>query len=189
MQAQTSDIQLPRIEIPQFSGNLDRWTEFKELFGAMVHNNKKLEKIQKFHYLKTHLFGNAALVIRHLQVTAANYESAWSLILKRFNNNRLIIEKNIQRLLELPKVNSENTNEIRSLLDTSKEILYSLQNLGIDIHTWNPLIIYLLVQRMPAESYKLWQQKNRLLYRSCTANRTRGIFRKSVPSIRTLQRK
>lgn len=56
-------LNLPPIEIPSFSGNYQDWIPFKELFVAVVDGEGYLSDVQKLHYLKSNLTGEAARVI------------------------------------------------------------------------------------------------------------------------------
>lgn len=46
--------------------------------------------------------------------------------------------------------------ELRELLDNTKEIICTLEHLGESTATCNSIIVYIVVQRMPAESTTLW---------------------------------
>ena len=50
-----SNLKLPAIKLPIFSGHYDRWISFSDMFKAMIHENDNLPEIQKFHYLKSSL--------------------------------------------------------------------------------------------------------------------------------------
>lgn len=52
-------IKLPKIVIPIFSGNYSEWVTFKDLFESLVHNNKSINDVEKLHYLKGYLTGEA----------------------------------------------------------------------------------------------------------------------------------
>jgi len=44
---------MPKIMLPEFDGNLNNWEDFRDMFIAVVHNDKTLmPRIKKMHYLK-----------------------------------------------------------------------------------------------------------------------------------------
>lgn len=55
-------IQLPKIDLPKFSGDLLKWEAFRDLVRAFVHNVSGLSASQKLQYLKASLEGEAAVV-------------------------------------------------------------------------------------------------------------------------------
>lgn len=105
------------------------------------------------------LTGSAADVIKHLPVGGAHYEAAWEALNKRFNNKKLLINNNLQRLLSQKYIQNKNAEEMRHLLDTTKEIMCSLKNLGEPIVTWNSIIVFIVSQRMPPQTTELWQNQ------------------------------
>lgn len=58
------NIQLPKINLPEFNGAYDHWLRFHDTFKLLIHNNSSLNRIQKFYYLQSALKGKAAQVIQ-----------------------------------------------------------------------------------------------------------------------------
>jgi hypothetical protein len=85
------NLKLPAIKLPIFSGQCDRRISFSDMFKAMIHENDSLPEIQKFHYLKSSLSGEAERLISNLPMTASNYTSAWKLLVERYENKRLML--------------------------------------------------------------------------------------------------
>lgn len=79
---------LPHINIPLFSGKYTEWPAFNDIFVSLIHNSSRLDDVQKFHYLKTSLSGEAEQLLRSVPITAQNYSQAWELLKKRYNNRR-----------------------------------------------------------------------------------------------------
>ena len=152
------EIKLPAISIQKFSGSYYEWTTFYDLFRTMIHERQNLSNVQKMHYLKSYLNGEALKLIDHLQISDANYNTAWELLLNRYQNIRLLVSSQISRLMTQPRIQTESSAAIKSLLDNTKEVLQSLSNLNIDITSWDPMIIYIITQRMDSETHRLWEQ-------------------------------
>ncbi|XP_072934991.1 uncharacterized protein [Epargyreus clarus] len=55
----TAQVRLPRIELPTYSGKYEEWPTFQDLFVSLVHNNTSLSDVQKLHYLKCSVAGEA----------------------------------------------------------------------------------------------------------------------------------
>ena len=85
-----TEVKLPRLELPKFSGELTDWQSFWDRFEALV-NQSDLPVISKFSYLQSLLQGEALSVIQGLPFTTANYEVACDLLKERFGRP----EKNI----------------------------------------------------------------------------------------------
>lgn len=55
---------LPRIQLPQFSGKFEEWPAFRDLFRSIITEEASLSKVEKMHYLKTNVKGDAKKLIR-----------------------------------------------------------------------------------------------------------------------------
>ena len=57
-----------------------------------------------------------------------------------------------------PNLSTESANGIKKLSDTTQECMHSLRSLEVDVDTWDPIVIYILVQKLDQESERLWEQ-------------------------------
>lgn len=152
------NVKLPSIELPKFSGLYEKWYEFKELYLSLIHNADFLDSVQKFHYLRTSLEGQALQCIKSIDLSGQNYDIAWNLLCERYNNKRLIIHKHIKSLFSLSEVKQDSSISIRSLIDDLSKNLHSLENMGILTDSWDPLIIYLVTSKLDSETIRYWEQ-------------------------------
>lgn len=151
-------VRLPRIEIPKFHGSYEQWPTFKDLFTSLVDQNKTLTKVQKLHYLKTSLVGEPEVLLKHIQVTEQNYDQAWELLQSRYGNKKVIVNSIFKRLFSQRKLSMQTASNIKSLLDTTNECMNCLRNIEIDIASWDPVMIFLVVQKLDPETHKEWEE-------------------------------
>ncbi|XP_075977354.1 uncharacterized protein LOC142977361 [Anticarsia gemmatalis] len=149
---------LPRIQIPTFSGKYDEWPTFKDLFTALVHNTT-ISDVQKLHYLKTSVSGEAEALLRHIQITENNYAHAWGLLQARFGNKKMIVNSLLRRLFSQKRITNQTANHIKALLDTTMECLNSLNNMNVCTTSWDSLIVFLISQKLDPESLKEWEEQ------------------------------
>ncbi|CAH2085176.1 unnamed protein product [Euphydryas editha] len=152
-------VKLPKISIPTFSGTYSEWTSFRDLFTSLIHNNRSLDDVQKLHYLKGHLTGEAEQLLRHVAITAQNYQLCWTQLEKRYNNKRYLANCILKRFMSQKNLLVESSSALKELLDTSNECLNALNNLGIDTQSWDIIVIYILSLKLDNESRKLWEAK------------------------------
>lgn len=150
-------VKLPQIELIKFSGQYAQWIPFYDTFLSLIHENTALNNIQKFHYLKSSLTAEAAQVIASLGVSADNYETAWELLKKRFENRKLIIQNHLTTLFNLPSVNKDSAKSLRELLDSVNIHIRSLKTLGMPIESWDVIIIHLLTTKFDFFTNKEWE--------------------------------
>ncbi|XP_022817932.1 uncharacterized protein LOC111350544 [Spodoptera litura] len=155
---QNKFIHLPKIQLPKFSGTYESWQTFQDLFTSLVHNNSSLSDVQKLHFLKTSVTHEAQTLLNNIQVTDNNYAHAWDILRTRYGNKRLILNHSMRRLFNQKKMTSQSASQLKGLLDTTTECLHSLTTLNIDTSSWDPVLIYLLVQKMDPETHKNWEE-------------------------------
>lgn len=148
----------PKVDIPEFHGDYNQWVSFKDIFVETIHTNPMISNSQKMQHLKTKLKGEAEKLVQHLSVTADNYESCWEIIEHRYDNKRLLFSSYINTLLNQPTIQQFNSQNIKKLHDTTIECVNALHNIGLDLRTWDPIIVHLLVQKLDAATYENYVQ-------------------------------
>jgi hypothetical protein len=123
---------------------------------ANVDRNENLSPVKKFQYLKAALTGKAALAIQMLEVTDANYPTAFNRLKTRFHNHRRVCMRHWDLIKDYPKIAEETSEAIEDLLDTFKANLEALDKLGESI-TSNIVIIDLLSAKVPSPLVRKWQ--------------------------------
>lgn len=86
-----TQVKFNKINLPKFSGEPTEWDTFRELFESMIHDNAALPKIQKFHYLRKSLSGEALSLIDTKRITERNYDSASQYQKTRYNDESSLI--------------------------------------------------------------------------------------------------
>lgn len=153
------EIKIPTIKIPTFNGSYTEWCSFHDQFSSLIHNNEKLSSVQKLHYLKTNLSGEAATLLKNVTITDENYNHAWSKLLKRYQNKRIIVNAYLSKLFSIKNITTESAYSIKNMLDTTSDCLNGLRSLKISTDSWDSIIIFMTVSKLDAESLKQWEEK------------------------------
>ncbi|XP_055912003.1 uncharacterized protein LOC129946017 [Eupeodes corollae] len=153
------EIRLPAITPPTFYGDYDNWRPFHDLFVSLIHSNSSLSKIEKLTYLKSCLKGSAASLLDYLEVNNDNYDQAWSILVTRYDHKRILVTTQLKTFFDQPAVSVETADSIKGLLDKSTEVLHALKNLGVPVDSWDVVIIFTLLQKLPAKTQQLWEEK------------------------------
>ncbi|CAG5020165.1 unnamed protein product [Parnassius apollo] len=144
----------PQMDIPTFTGNYHQWVSFKDLFCEAVHTNRTLSNAQKMQFLKSKLRGEPEKMVQHLHISSDNYQVCWDLLNHRYNNNKLIFGSHINILLNLPIAQQQSAAQFKKIYDSVNESLNAIKNLGIDISSWDPLVVHILSQKIDVETHK-----------------------------------
>ncbi|CAK1603670.1 unnamed protein product [Parnassius mnemosyne] len=153
-----SDTKLPRITIPIFSGDYTEWQSFHDLFLALIHKNDTLEDVQKLHYLKSNLKGDAEVLLRQFAITGENYAEAWSALKRRYDNKRYIANCIFKKFFSQKPLPFESANLLKQLLDTSVECINSLKNLGLPTSHWDAIVNFVIVSKLDTVTHKQWEE-------------------------------
>lgn len=153
-----ASFKLPNIEIPTFSGSYLDWSSFHDLFSSLIGNNHALADVQKLHYLKNALKGEAAGLVKHLRITAENYKPAWKILSRRYQNTRALVNSHLNTFFSMPKLTQEDADGLKNLVNNTNEFLQSLQNLKIPVENWDPIIIFTLVEKLDIKTHSRWEE-------------------------------
>ncbi|CAB3251377.1 unnamed protein product [Arctia plantaginis] len=146
-------VKLPEIKIPMFSGKYSEWQTFRDLFVGLVHEDKSLDDAQKLFYLKGQLSGEAEQLLRNIKV----YKNAWEKLHKMYNNRKFLTNGILKRLLNQRSLTSESAFDIKGLINTTSECLDSIKALGVDISSWDILIIHIISAKLDPATKKAWE--------------------------------
>ena len=158
-----TEVKLPRLELPKFSGELTDWQSFWDRFEALV-NQSDLPVISKFSYLQSLLQGEALSVIQGLALTTANYEVACDLLKERFGRPEKIIFAHVQGLLNISSTpRAKGADYISSLWKLQDELLRhirSLEGLGIHGDQYGVVLTPVILSRLPQEIRLEWSRES-----------------------------
>lgn len=152
-----NSVKLPKISIPIFSGKYTEWDTFRDLFESLIHKNETVDNVQKMHYLKGYLTGEAEQLLRQIPISNSNYDKCWECLKQRYNNKRFLCQTILKRFLSQKNGTCESASFLKELIDTSTDCLHALKNIGIDISTWDVIVIHLLTLKLDQETRKQWE--------------------------------
>ncbi|XP_072400667.1 uncharacterized protein [Diabrotica undecimpunctata] len=155
--AATQQVKLPSISLPSFDGKFDQFLFFKDTFQSLIHNNKSIPDINKFHYLRLSLKGQAADLLKSLEVSANNYIVAWNLLVQRYENKPLLKKNHIKALFETKPATNECHLELRNILDDMNRHLRALQVLEEPVDSWDALLIHLFSTKLDSITRCEWE--------------------------------
>lgn len=153
----SSNIKLPTIQLPKFSGNYQNWLEFHDTFQSIIVQNPEISLIQKFHYLKCSVTDAAERVIHSLPVSADNFIVAWQMLCERFANQELLIYNHTKSIFNIQKITKQSSFSIRQLIDTLQSNLRSLKSLKQPVDQWDTLLIFIIVERLDPDTAHEWE--------------------------------
>ena len=153
----SSQIKLPMIDLPSFSGKYTEWTSFIDQFDSAVHGNPNLQNAENLNYLKSSLRGEEHDLIKIVAITDLNYELARRNLMDRFDNKRFIASMHLSAVLNYPILKTEDGTSLRKLLEFFRENVAALEVQGCNTQDWDPILVHAIEQKMDPGSQKQWQ--------------------------------
>jgi len=156
--SQSSEIRLPRLALPSFSGDIQQWSSFRDIFQSTVKNNVSISNALKLVHLKSALSGEASRLIQSIPLTNDNFDNAWAQLLHRYENERELLFIILNRLFQQQNVQIQSASSLRSLIDTTNECIHSLKSLKRPVDQWDDVILFQMFRRLDQISRELWEQ-------------------------------
>jgi hypothetical protein len=121
----------------------------------MISSQSDLSDLDKLHYLKSALIGEAANKIKILAVESTSYVSAWKLLERSYEVKRILISRHFASIINLPVLDKENTNTLSKLADDTQQHLAALSALGITVNS--EIIVHILESKLPKVTLEKWE--------------------------------
>jgi len=148
---------LPRIQLPQFSGKFEDWPAFRDLFLSIVADESSLSKVEKIHYLKTSVKGDAEQLIRNLPSTEDNFERAWETLRDHYENKRLLVRSYLAAFTALPRMKADSVADLRRIFHGVVSTVGALEGIERPISNCTDLFVHLAVELLDAKTRREWE--------------------------------
>ncbi|XP_058811131.1 uncharacterized protein LOC131676023 [Topomyia yanbarensis] len=133
-----SRVKLPEIHLPSFSGNIKEWVTFRDTFRSLIHNNLQLTTTDRFTYLKSSLTGEALQEINSVDMSAVNYDVAWCMLEKRYENTKLKVKAHLETMKK------ESYDALNKLIGHFEKNLLMLDKVGENTSSWSTILVYMI---------------------------------------------
>lgn len=155
-----SGVKMPQIRIMHFSGKYEDWAEFRDLFTGLMKTYKGDDCERLFH-LKNWLLGEPKQLIQHIPTQNGNYDEAWNLLVERYENTSAIVDSHLKALFSLDTISHESATTIRNAISSTKSCLSALKNLKLEVSSWDPIIVYMLRDRLDLNLRSKWEEERK----------------------------
>ncbi|XP_049315631.1 uncharacterized protein LOC125779112 [Bactrocera dorsalis] len=136
----------------------EEWPSFRDMFTAVYINHPQLSKAQKLYHLRYKTKGQAGEIVKQFALNDDNFNFAWEALKARFENERILVDKQVTTLMNLPKVKKGTSVEFIKLESTVSNCLSILSTLNIPTDSWDPILVNICTAALPEKSLLLWEQ-------------------------------
>ncbi len=152
-----SQVQLPKIALPTFSGDPMRWAAFWNQFQAAIHDNNDLSQAHKLTYLRSAIKDPQVSPLLFSAIESENhYEDMIALLKQRYDKRHLIHKNYAVSLVDWTPLTKESKGDFQALTDRTRNSLQGLQNMGqYDICSF---LTSLYTYKLPKITQTAWKQ-------------------------------
>ncbi|XP_043260414.1 uncharacterized protein LOC122401991 [Colletes gigas] len=152
-------VRLPSVPLPSFHGTVGEWVYFRDSFESLINQNTVLSNIERFHYLRSAVKGDAARALKALPMSDENYTAAWKLLCERYEDTNELIDFHVGALFDLPTLPKDSPASLRQLLDDFNNNLKSLTSLEEPVEKWDTILVHLLATKLDRKTSEAWDKR------------------------------
>ncbi|XP_066589556.1 uncharacterized protein [Prorops nasuta] len=149
-------IKLPIAQLPGFSGEIENWLSYKNTFVTLIDSREDITDLQKFLYLKDSLKGEALNKISIYDTSDASYKLAWNLLVESYEKKRIIINKHLDAILDIPNQTRFDGKELNKLIDNMKQHVNMLDLMDVKID--ETMLVRILERSIPLNIRARWEE-------------------------------
>ncbi|XP_049304008.1 uncharacterized protein LOC125776323 isoform X1 [Bactrocera dorsalis] len=131
---------------------------FRDMFTAVYINHPKLSQAQKLYHLRYKTKGQAGVIVKQFALNDENFNFAWEALKTRYENERILVDKQVTILMNLPKIQKETSEEFIKLQSTVSNCLSVLSTQNIPTDNWDPILVNICTAALPEKLLLLWEQ-------------------------------
>ncbi|XP_071651729.1 uncharacterized protein [Temnothorax longispinosus] len=150
-------LQLPKINLPKFSGDQLAWEGFRDLFRSLVHDASDIPGVQKLQYLKSCLLGEAEALVANVPLSDAAYQGAWDDFVARYDHPRVLLFAHMRNLLACPATKKASPSELKRMLGVITTSIRAFAALKRPVSYWDDWFVHLLVCKLDPVTRLNWE--------------------------------
>lgn len=152
-----SRVQLPKLSLPNWNGDLKSYESFVDIFTSLIHTNEDLNDIDKFQYLLLSLTDEPLNLLKSIPLTSENYNLAFETLTNRYSNPRLQASIHYSAIKNYPPLRSDQSSELRKLVDCFSENISILTKLGLPVEHWDFVLVDLLLEKIDSSTRRRFE--------------------------------
>ena len=111
----------------------------------------------KLHYLRGCLKGRPANDISTLPLTGHSLRISWDLLIKKYENPRLIISEHLDRIFDIKTPTHRDAASLPELISTVSDANLALESLGMSQNKWDCLLVHLISRHLDKATREAWK--------------------------------
>ncbi|XP_037821723.1 uncharacterized protein LOC119610536 [Lucilia sericata] len=102
--------------------------------------------------------GDAKEIVAKYPISHLGFDMAWNSLRAAYENPRMLVNNQLKSLFNLPIIEKETSEGLKTIQRGINSCLSALSIYNVSTENWDPIIVFLCVQRLPDNSVTLWEQ-------------------------------
>ncbi|XP_065370843.1 uncharacterized protein LOC135962859 [Calliphora vicina] len=149
---------VPPCDVETFDGEYLSWPSFRDLFTALYVNNSRLSNIERMCHLIRKTSGDAKDIVSKYPLSNLGFDMAWSNLRAAYENPRMLVNNQLKILFNLPILDKETSVGLKTIQRGINSCLSALSIYKVSTENWDPMIVFMCIQRLPDCTVTLWEQ-------------------------------
>ena len=150
--------QLPRMEIPKFSGVATAWVDFITKFRDLVHNQPCLSDKQRSFHLLQHLEGSPKRAVKQFPSDTMGYVAALKRLKYLFGRRSKIVEATLKKITHGKPIENHDLDGLTEFYYCVSDCLVALRQLRFDSDIYSSETLRQVVRRLPERYVHKWYE-------------------------------
>lgn len=125
----------------------------------MIINNNQLNDLDRLHYLKSSVLGEAQSLLASIPLVNGAFETAWTKLTERYENKMLLINTQLDRIFKTTQTTStkETAKSLNSLINQIDTALSALKLLDQSTDNWDCVLVYHIAKQFSRNTLEKWE--------------------------------
>ena len=173
---------LPRINLPEFSGEYKDWESFRDVFQSSVIDKHNVPDVTKLRHLRTCLKGDAEDLVKSYPITSENFPIIWKKLVDKYENKKRLVNSHMSSIFSIKPMAKSSSAELKRVLVSLNTPLSALKVLKRPVDKWDDWLVFHAVSLLDNEMKKQWENFfNNLSLTSQTVNNAATLVKGSDP--------
>ncbi|XP_039435934.2 uncharacterized protein LOC120417801 [Culex pipiens pallens] len=159
-QAERLNLPALQVPLPTFDGSYEY--SFKAMFTTIMNRYQHEEPALKLYHLRRCLVDKAEGIIDQEIIDNNDYDAAWLLLKQQYEDKRIIVDKHVDNLFNLPRISQESATNMRKMINVCTKNVEALkkQNL-LAVGLGEQMLVNLIAAKMDKKLRVAWEARQK----------------------------
>ncbi|XP_025994935.2 uncharacterized protein LOC113004793 [Solenopsis invicta] len=117
-----------------------------------------LADVERLHYLKTRVQGEAEERIKNLPTTSDNFKRVWAILEERYENKRVLVRSCLSTFSMMSRMKTESVTDLKKLVNSMLQTASTLESIGQKSAYDNDFFMPSVIELMNSRSRREWEE-------------------------------